>query len=120
MSYRATHCLRPVERANLNVGNPVPRKQPKILWVQICHNDSAGVPGRDRNLCVKAGVQKEGAFHRLRHTFATNYVRSGGNVLYLSRVLGHSTLHMTKRYVGVEIEALREMQIKTSLMSRLR
>jgi len=73
-----------------------------------------------RQLCVKARVQKEGSFHRLRHTFATNYVRNGGNILYLSRVLGHTTLQMTKRYVGVEVHALREAQARTSLMSRLR
>lgn len=73
-----------------------------------------------RSLCLKAGIEKEGSFHRLRHTFATNYVRSGGNILYLSRVLGHTTLSMTKRYVGVEIDALRETQMRTSLMSRLK
>ncbi len=71
-------------------------------------------------LCAKAHITKEGSFHRLRHTFATNYVRSGGNILYLSRVLGHTTLQMTKRYVGIEVDALREAQMKTSLMSRLR
>jgi integrase/recombinase XerD len=73
-----------------------------------------------RKLCAKAGVKKEGSFHRLRHTFATNYVRSSGNILYLSRVLGHTTLQMTKQYVGVEVDALRETQIKTSLMTRFR
>jgi integrase/recombinase XerD len=73
-----------------------------------------------KKMCEKAGIKKEGSFHRLRHTFATNYVRSGGNVLYLSRVLGHTTLQMTKRYVGTETEALSEVQAKTSLLSRLR
>ena len=50
-----------------------------------------------RRLCEKLGIKKEGSFHRLRHTFATNYTRSGGNVFYLSKVLGHTTLQMTKK-----------------------
>lgn len=37
-------------------------------------------------------------FHDLRHTFASHYVMAGGDLLTLSRILGHTTTTMTLRY----------------------
>ncbi len=72
------------------------------------------------SMCEKLKVPKLGAFHRMRHTFATNYVKTGGNVMYLQKVLGHSELSTTEIYVEAETDSLRETQIKTSILGRLK
>jgi site-specific recombinase XerD len=38
-------------------------------------------------------------WHRLRHTFATNYLRQGGDIVRLSMILGHSQITTTQRYL---------------------
>lgn len=46
--------------------------------------------------------------HGLRHTFAKKWVQGNGNLFVLQRVLGHSTLDMTRRYVNLFSEDLKE------------
>ena len=35
--------------------------------------------------------------HTLRHTFAVSYLRAGGNLFYLSKILGHSSVTTTQK-----------------------
>jgi integrase/recombinase XerD len=59
-----------------------------------------------RRLCEKLKIEKIGSFHKLRHTFALHYVRSGGGLFHLQKQLGHSTLTMTRRYTELETKDL--------------
>jgi integrase/recombinase XerD len=60
-----------------------------------------------RKLLGQAGIENPGGFHKLRHTFATEFIRSGRGEILLSRILGHTTLDMTRRYVQSNVEDLR-------------
>jgi integrase/recombinase XerD len=73
---------------------------------------------RDIKACFKvAGVEGEHVHpHNLRHTFACNYVKRGGSVVALSRILGHSSLTTTQVYLrGLQIEDFQESRHLTPL-----
>jgi integrase/recombinase XerD len=73
-----------------------------------------------KKLLDQLGITVEGSFHILRRTFARNYVRFGGNLFYLQKALGHTTLTMSRRYVELETEDLSKMHGKVSVLSRIR
>lgn len=53
------------------------------------------------------GLDKTGV-HKLRHTFALNWVKNDGNSFKLQKMLGHSRLDMTRNYVNVASQELHE------------
>lgn len=58
-----------------------------------------------RRYAGRAGVP--GTPHLLRHSFATRAARSGEHILYLQKVLGHSSVTTTERYFHCAFEDLR-------------
>jgi integrase/recombinase XerD len=56
--------------------------------------------------------------HAFRHTFAVNYLRRGGSVFHLQKVLGHSSLEMTRRYANLMTEDLQAVHERVRLLTR--
>ena len=53
----------------------------------------------------------------MRHTCAVNYLRKGGGVFHLQKMLGHSTLEMTRRYANLMTEDLQAIHQMVSLLA---
>ena len=66
----------------------------------------------------KLGLPQFG-WHRLRHTFATNYLRRGGDIVRLSMVLGHTQITTTQRYLHLLTADLSASHQKLSILNRL-
>jgi integrase len=62
----------------------------------------------------------EGAFHAFRRYFGKQYIRGGGNPIYLQRLFGHSSLQMTQRYVDADEESLQLGRRSLSALERLK
>src|SRR6266850_2490937 len=65
------------------------------------------------------GLPRSG-FHLLRHTFATQYLRAGGDVVRLSIILGHTEISTTMKYLHLLTEDLQRPHQSLSILNRLR
>jgi integrase/recombinase XerD len=70
-------------------------------------------------LCKRLGFTAPArSLHAFRHTFALNYLRRGGSVFHLQKVLGHSSLDMTRRYANLVTADLQSVHERVSLLSK--
>ncbi len=93
-------------------------------WRRSCPKTSQGVvfpmhtttlEDRLPSLLVAAGVRVPAhPCHALRHSFASHFIMSGGNILTLQKILGHSDVKMTMIYahlapdfLGAEMERVK-------------
>ena len=78
------------------------------IWVNATEEPMSrdGVKTAFRRMFRRAGI-KAGS-HALRHTFATTYLRRGGDIYHLSRILGHSNVRTTDIYLHLVISDLVE------------
>ncbi|MEK7611725.1 MAG: tyrosine-type recombinase/integrase [Patescibacteria group bacterium] len=60
----------------------------------------------------KAGLAIEPSPHTLRHTFATDLIRSGADLRSVQEMLGHKNVATTQRYIHVTNPQLREVHRK--------
>ena len=92
----------------------------------FCTRDGARLSYRNtyrdiKNLCAKAGVVGEHVHpHAMRHCFATTYIRRGGDIYRLSRILGHTSISTTQIYLrSMGIEQIGENHSSLSPLSKI-
>ena len=81
------------------------REDGSILPNWECESRSKGRPtGPLARVCRKASLRPIG-WHVLRHSYASQLVMSGANLLEVKELLGHSSLTMTMRYAHLSPDA---------------
>jgi site-specific recombinase XerD len=78
--------------------------------------EPSGVNQLFHNLAELAGIDKRVYPHLLRHSFATHFLRRGGNPLLLQQILGHESLAM----ITMNYSHLTQSDAAAALMAVLR
>jgi len=74
-----------------------------------------------KRLGERAGVKGASISpHPLRHTFATQWIKAGGDTHSLQKMLGHTTTRMAEKYVHLVGADVSELHRRYSLVGRLR
>jgi len=70
-----------------------------------------------KQVCTRLGFEPPArTLHAFRTTFAIGYLRNGGSVFHLQKILGHRTLEMTRRYANLVTEDLQSVHERFSLL----
>lgn len=69
------------------------------------------------NYNKQRGVETTGV-HRYRHTFAKQWILSGGNVVSLSKLLGHSSLDITQNYINLLVSDVAKQVNEINLLDK--
>lgn len=106
------------------------RFRPEPAWPEIEHVFLTYDGRPFRNQGIYAMIRRRGeqagikgvrcSPHTFRHTFAVNYLRNGGDVFSLQRILGHSSLVVTRMYVHLADSDIRAQHRQCSPVDRMR
>lgn len=70
---------------------------------------SASITTSFKRYCKNMNIYKEGSVHLLRHTYATKFIKNGGSIYALSKILGHSSVAITETYLRtLNVEQFKE------------
>ncbi|MDR0789877.1 MAG: tyrosine-type recombinase/integrase [Bacteroidales bacterium] len=61
-----------------------------------------------KDLALQAGIKKKVHPHTLRHSFATELVSRGANIMAVKDMMGHSSVSSTEIYTNFDTSTLRE------------
>lgn len=105
----------------------------KVMWKWMrTHENELVFPSRSGTMLKRRNILREfkqfavrlGIIgvrfspHTLRHTFSIFYLRKGGNLFYLAKILGHTSVKTTERYLqSVQTEDLQAVHSGLSLLS---
>ena len=81
--------------------------------------DSRVVQKKFQKYCKKANIKRRITPHLFRHTFASNFIRDGGDPFTLQRILGHSTMEMTRHYVHQNTDLLLKKHNKVNSLDKI-
>ncbi len=62
-----------------------------------------------RRVLEKAGIDRPGSCHLLRHSCATHMLEGGADIRFIQQLLGHRSLETTQVYTALTIQQLREV-----------
>ncbi len=65
-----------------------------------------------RRISSEAGIEKHVTPHVLRHTFATTILRNGGDIRFIQKLLGHSSVATTEIYTHIDDGTMKKMYSK--------
>jgi len=110
-----------LRKALFRYGKDIDTRPESLLFANRCGTlwNRRNILRDVKSVCHVLGFEPPArTLHAFRHTFAVNYLRRGGSVFHLQKVLGHSSLEMTRRYANLVTTDLQAVHERVSLLSK--